>query len=195
MLPNPSVQPEKSRGWDAGIDQTLFDGNLTLSGTYFDNRFSNLLEYEVENPVTYAGEEINVDKASTSGVELGANAKIGAATTARLGYTYLQALDDVTDTRLIRRPRHTLDCSLESQVTSQWLTGVGVHLVADRVDGIYAPAQLGGYTTLRLYTQYKVRPNLLLKLRVENALDRTYQEVAGYPALPRGVYGGIEWRF
>jgi len=195
ILPNPSIQPEKSRGWDAGVDQTLFDGSLTLSGTYFDNRFSNLIEYEVENPVTYAGEEINIDKASTSGVEIEANAKLGTATTARLGYTYLQALDDVTDTRLIRRPRHTFDSGLETQITNQWLFGVGVHLVADRVDEINVPAQFGGYTTLRLYTQYKLRPNLLFKFRVENALDRTYQEVAGYPALPRGIYGGIEWRF
>jgi vitamin B12 transporter len=195
ILPNPSIQPEKSRGWDAGIDQTLFNGSLTLSGTYFDNRFNNLLEYEVENPVTYAGEKINIDKASTSGVEFEANAKLGTATTARLGYTYLQAQDDVTDTQLIRRPRHTLDGGLETQIAMQWLVGAGVHLVADRVDGVYAPAQLGGYTTFRLYTQYKLRPNLLLKLRVENALDRTYQEVAGYPALPRGIYGGIEWRF
>lgn len=195
ILPNPSIQPEKSRGWDAGIDQTLLSGSLTLSGTYFDNRFSNLLDYEVENPVTYAGEEINIDQASTSGVELEANAKLGTATTARLGYTYLQALDDVTDTRLIRRPRHTLDGGLATQITKQWLVGEGVHLVVDRVDGVYVPAQLGGYTTFRLYTQYKLRPNLLLKLRVENALDRSYQEVAGYPALPRGVYGGIEWQF
>ena len=73
--------------------------------------------------------------------------------------------------------------------------GAGVHLIADRFDGIYAPAQLGGYTTLRVYSQFMVRPNLLLKLRVENALDRAYQEVAGYPALPRGIYGGVEWRF
>lgn len=195
MLPNPSVQPERSRGWDAGIDQSLFNGALTLSATYFQNRFSNLLEYEVEDPVTYAGEEVNIDRASTSGVELEANAKLGSKTTARLGYTYLQAADDVTGTRLIRRPRHTLDGGLESQITKQWMAGAGVHLVADRVDGVYAPAPLGGYTALRLYTQYKLRPNLLLKLRVENALDRSYQEVAGYPALPRGCYGGIEWRF
>jgi vitamin B12 transporter len=195
ILPNPSIQPEKSRGWDAGIDQTLLNGSLTLSGTYFENHFSNLLEYEVENPVTYAGEEINIDRASTSGFEFEANAKLGTATAARLGYTYLQALDDATDTRLIRRPRHTLDASMETQLAKQWVVGAGVHLVADRVDGIYLPAQFGGYTTLRFYTQYKLRPNLFFKLRVENALDRTYQEVAGYPALPRGIYGGVEWRF
>jgi vitamin B12 transporter len=195
VLPNPSVRPEKSRGWDAGIDQTLLGGSLKLSGTYFENRFSNLLEYEVENPVTYAGEEINIDRASTSGVEFEANAKLGTATTARLGYTYLQAEDDATNNRLIRRPRHTLDGGIESRATKEWLLGAGVHLIADRFDGIYAPAQLGGYTTLRVYSQFMVRPNLLLKLRVENALDRAYQEVAGYPALPRGIYGGVEWRF
>jgi len=32
-------------------------------------------------------------------------------------------------------------------------------------------------------------------MRVENLLDRKYQEIAGYPALPRGAYGSVEWRF
>jgi vitamin B12 transporter len=195
ILPNPAVRPEKSRGWDLGVDQTMFAGALTLSATCFENRFRDLLEYEVENPVTYAGEEVNVDRATTRGVELEANAKLGADATVRAGYTYLDALDDVTDTRLIRRPRQTLDGGVETQITKQWLLGAGVHLVADRLDGAYTPTPLGGYTTFRLNTRYLLRPNLFLKARAENILNRNYQEVAGYPALPRALYGSIEWRF
>jgi vitamin B12 transporter len=195
LLANPAVRPEESRGWDLGIDQTLLDGGLTLSGTYFENRFHDLLEYEVENPVTYAGQEVNVDRATTRGVELEANAKLGSVATARAGYTYLDALDKVTDIRLIRQPRHTLDGGVETQITRQWQMGAGVRLVADRLDGAYAPVPLGGYTTFRLYTRYMLRPNLFLKVRIENALNRSYQEVAGYPALPRAVYGSVEYRF
>jgi vitamin B12 transporter len=163
--------------------------------TYFENRFRDLLEYQVENPVTYAGSEVNVDRATTSGVELQTNAKLTSVFTMRGGYTYLQAVDDVTQTRLIRRPRHTLDVGLDAQVTREWLIGAGAHLVADRVDGAYTPSPLGGYTTFRLYTSYAIRPDLTLKMRVENLLDRKYQEIAGYPALPRGAYGSVEWRF
>ena len=31
--------------------------------------------------------------------------------------------------------------------------------------------------------------------QVENALDRHYEPVNGYPALPRGVFGSAEWTY
>jgi vitamin B12 transporter len=195
ILPNQAVRPEKSRGWDVGIDETMLDSRLTLSATYFENRFRDLLEYEIEDPVTYVGEMINIDRATTRGVELAASARLCPAATARIGYTYMDATDDVTDTRLIRRPRHTLDCGIETRVTKRWMLGGGAHVVADRVDGAYGPTPLAGYTTFRLYSSYALQPNLILKVRAENLLDRTYQEVAGYPALPRALYGSVEWRF
>jgi vitamin B12 transporter len=195
ILPNPAVRPEKSRGWDVGFDETMFGSRLTLSASYFGNRFRDLLEYEIEDPVTYVGEIINVDRATTRGVEVAANARLSSAALVRIGYTYLDATDDVTDTRLIRRPRHTLDCGIETRITKQWLIGGGAHIVADRVDGAYGPTPLGGYATFRLYLSYALRPNLILKIRAENLLDRTYEEVAGYPALPRALYGSVEFRF
>jgi vitamin B12 transporter len=195
LLPNPGIFPEKSRGWDVGLDQTVLDGRITLGVTYFENRFRDLLEYQVKNPVTYAGSEVNVDRATTSGIELQTNAKLISVFTMSAGYTYLHAVDDVTETRLIRRPRHALDASLDAQVTRKWLIGAAAHLVADRVDGAFTSSPLGGYTTFRLYTSYAIRPDLILKMRVENLLDRKYQEIAGYPALPRGAYGSVEWRF
>ena len=42
QLPSPGLRPEKSRGWDTGLDQTLVDGHVTLSATYFHNRFRDL---------------------------------------------------------------------------------------------------------------------------------------------------------
>ena len=47
----------------------------------------------------------------------------------------------------------------------------------------------------RIFTQYAVSNNLRLKLRIENLFDEKYAEVAGFPAVPRGVYGSVEWRF
>ena len=63
------------------------------------------------------------------------------------------------------------------------------------VDGVYTLTPLPGYTAVRVHASYVLGPNLLVKVRVENLLNRAYQETAGYPALPRGVYGGLEWKF
>jgi vitamin B12 transporter len=107
-------------------------------------------------------------------------------------YTYLETRNDVSGARLVRRPRHVGDIDAHVPATKAWLVGAGLHLVADRVD---SGGPLGGWTTARLYTSYAINPGLRLKLRVENALNRTYEEVYGYAALPRGVFGGVEWRF
>ena len=67
-----------------------------------------------------------------------------------------------------------------------------LHLVAANVDGA---TPFGGYSTARIFASYEARAGLLLKVRVENALDRAYEETYGYPALPRGVFGSVEWHF
>lgn len=194
VLPNPAVQPERSRGWDAGIDQRWDAARTTFSATVFGNRFDDLLEYEVVDPLTYAGEEINVDRASTSGFEFSAQSDPAPMFSTRLSYTYLNALDDVSGERLQRRPRHVLDAAAEFRPGAGLTLGAGLHLVADQYDGVETIGPFGGYTTVRLFARYQVRPSLALKVRVENLLNRDYEEAAGYPALPRAIYGGVEWR-
>ena len=48
---------------------------------------------------------------------------------------------------------------------------------------------------MRLFTSYEVIKGLTLKARIENHFNHHYEDVAGYPALPLGVFGGVEWKF
>lgn len=192
QLPSPGLKPEKSRGWDIGVDQSLLEGRLTLSGTYFENRFRNLFEYEYVDPATFSGRIVNRTRASTSGLEFGGKAGLGTRADLRLTYTYLEARNDESGSRLIRRPRHMVDGQLTFDATDRWLVGVGAHVVAGRVEGGGA---IEDYATARVFTTFAVRPELLLKLRIENAFDEQYEEVFGYPALSRGIFGSVEWRF
>ena len=41
---------------------------------------------------------------------------------------------------------------------------------------------------------YEVRPRITLYANVENALDRRYNEVVGYPALPVNFRAGVRFR-
>ncbi len=192
QLPNPGLRPEKSQGLDVGVDQTLLSGAMTVSATYFENRFRDLFQWAYVSYVTYQGQVVNVARASTAGGELAVTCKLNPASKARLAYTYVDAWDDATQARLIRRPRHTVDAELQEQLTEVWLAGLGLHALADRLD---TAGPMPGYSTLRLFTSYAVTKRLNLKLRAENALNKVYQETYGYPALPRAVYGNAEWRF
>ncbi len=192
QLPNPNLKPEKSRGWDVGVDQTLPGGDVTLSATYFKNRFSNLFEWETVDFVTFQGRTVNVARATTEGAELAASAKLGAAVETRVSYTYLEAHDSLSGARLIRRPRHSGDAEVRWRASEAWLVGAGVRFANDRTETVGA---FESYTTARVFMSYAVRPELRVKLRVENALDEAYDDVRGYAALPVGVFGGIEWTF
>jgi vitamin B12 transporter len=192
QLPSPGLRPEKSRGWDAGIDQTLADGHVTLSATYFHNRFRDMFDYQITDFTTYQGRIVNRARASTQGAEFAADIRVGQVAGVRTSYTYLDAHDDVSGARLLRRPRHAGDVDAHVQATKAWLVGAGLHVVADRVD---SGGPLASWTTARLYTSYAITSGLRLKLRVENALNQAYEEVLGYAALPRGVFGSVEWQF
>jgi vitamin B12 transporter len=190
--PNPELQAEKSRGWDVGVDHAFRDGTLAVGATYFHNTFRNLFEWETVDWTTYEGRIVNRARARTEGLELALQLAPVHGLQTRLAYTYLEARDESNRTRLIRRPRHVLDAEVRTAPTTAWTLGVGARVVADRVEG---GAAVEDFTTVRVFTSYAVRSDLLVKLRVENALDERYEEVLGYASLPRGAFGSIEWRF
>ena len=49
---------------------------------------------------------------------------------------------------------------------------------------------LGGYTNVRLLASYDINRHFEVYARVENLTNTSYEEVAGYPTLHRGFFGG-----
>lgn len=192
--PSPAIRPEKSTGWDAGFDQELFGERLTASATYFQGRFRDMIS-NVYQSSTGLYKATNLKLARTEGMEFALAARAVKSVTLRAAYTYLSALDTSTAkvTRLPRRPRHTLDLDAQWQTTSVWLVGAGLHSVSDRVQS--STVTLENYARVRLYTSYALTPAVAVKFRVENALNENYAEVLGYPALPRAMFGSVEWKF
>ena len=188
---NPTLQPEKSKGWDVGVDQSLWTNRANVGVTYFNNRFRNLFIYDFLIPGI-----VNTGKASASGLEFAFDVTPVKGVRFDLSYTYLDAQNDTNNRPLIRRPRHLFDTQATWQATPAWLIGAGVRFASGRFDdSTTAPVRVEDYTTVRLFAQYQLPQNLVLKLRVENLLDEKYAEVRGYPSLPLGVFGSIDWRF
>jgi vitamin B12 transporter len=192
--PSPDIGPEKSKGWDAGIDQEIFSETLTVSITYFQNRFHDLIVSNFSlTTFKYVAE--NLYRARSEGVEVALTARPLGPLTLRAAYTYTDAFDiGVTpNARLPRRPRHIADLDGQYQLTNSWLVGAGVHFEADRV--LSATVRLEDFTTARFYTGYALNEAVTVKFRIENALDEDYWEVAGYPSAPRALYTSAEWKF
>ena len=59
----------------------------------------------------------------------------------------------------------------------------------------FAQTEDPDYTLVRVYAAWQVTKSLALKARIENALDKKYEEVNGYPALGFGAFAGAELKF
>ncbi len=182
-----TLRPERSRGQEIGFTQEL--GSVTFGATAFQSNTHDLAQFDT---LTFTVK--NIGLAEMSGVESFVEYRFGVAALLRLNYTYLDAQDKVGNRPLARRPRHTLNAEVRDRVSPGWTLGAGMRGVSDREDG-FPQAQVEDYLVARVFTEYEAGKNLRLKLRVENLFNEQYAEVAGFPALPRGIYGSVEWRF
>jgi vitamin B12 transporter len=191
---NPDLRPERTRGGDAGIDWYLPKDEGSLSATWFENDYRDLIVYDFD---VYPGTTANVGKARTDGVELEARLRLAAGIELHASYTYLNA-DDITDgTRLLRRPRNSGSADLWKDFGRGWSAGAGVQVVAGRQDvdaQTFLTVDDPNYTVARIYAEWRATPRLSVRARVENALDEKYEPVNGYPALGFGAFGEVAWK-
>ncbi len=191
---NPGLRPEKSDGWDMGLDFYVPQHGGTVSVTWFQTDYRDLI---VDNFNVFPATTVNVGRARTRGVEVAVETVLAGSVQAKLAYTRLEG-DDLTDeTPLLRRPRYTGKADLWEKIGPRWTVGGGASWVGIRADvdpqtfaDIYDPA----YAVIRVYATWQIMHNLILKARVENLLAKAYEPVSGYPALGRGDLwrGGVE---
>jgi iron complex outermembrane receptor protein/vitamin B12 transporter len=99
----PQVGPERSRSFDAGVEQVFASSRLRARVGYFSNTFEDLLEYLGQSQLIQAGVPpeaaaaapfgayINSGSFDAQGLELSADAAVGAGFRVSASYTYLDA--------------------------------------------------------------------------------------------------------
>jgi len=203
---NPGLKPERSRSFEAGFLQDFYRGKFALNATYFNNLFHDQINYVTVDPVNFIGEYVNVNKAFAQGAEIGLQAKLRPRLLLNTAYTYTSsqyldnpaAFDAVFNPGqpLLRRPKHSATLLL-SYLGSRWGANMGGSFVGRRADSDFdnfGVDHAAGYVRADLGGWYAVRPRVTVYANVENALDRRYNEVVGYPALPVNFRAGVRFR-
>ncbi len=214
---NPDLEPERSRSLEAGADLDLGSFPARVSLTAFSQRFRDLIQFAFPAPVDGGPNYHNLAEASSRGIET-TLAVTGARIDAHLSYTFLdtEVLDAGADEglgatfvngeRLLRRPTHTLAAGVHARLAPGVSVGGQVRRAGDRGDRDFAsfpaePLALPAYTVVDLSGTARIlepaggRPGLSLTLRLENALDESYQEAFGFTAPGRGLYLGGSMHF
>jgi vitamin B12 transporter len=197
---NPSLRPEESESWDAGVEQHLWQRRIRLGATYFRNDFENLIQAALIDPVNFCFQAQNVGRARTQGVEVEASVAPLEGLSVTLAYAYTHTEDRQTGQPLRRF------------APDRWaLTGIyelpgGLRLTAElfivssqfeapsqpRNDG-YVVVNVGG--AYRLPWQWGPLSDLTLHVKVNNLLDEEYAEARGFPALGTHVVAGLRATF
>ncbi|MCE0499358.1 MAG: TonB-dependent receptor [Methylacidiphilales bacterium] len=193
---NPNLMPETDLGWEAGVEQPLWDDRVKPSVTYFHNDIKN----DIGN-VSLGGGNVmleNINQATTDGVEVGLAVKPCSTVTAKIDYTYLNAVNDATQQQLIRRPHDTFQFTTTWQPINQLTLYLGGNWVLGRQDDdAFTGLQVGAadYFILRGGATYRINDTVSIWVRGENLTDDNYQPVLGYYAPSIAGYGGIKISF
>jgi vitamin B12 transporter len=198
FLGNPHLRPERNRSFDFGVEQRLLNDHAKVEINWFDNRFRDLVESETTNPQTFASTFINVNAAKANGAEVIVETAPWSGLKLRTSYTYLNSLVTRSSSSplsefgvghtLFRRPRHS--GSLGAIWNWKKLTaGSTLIYVGSREDsdfaGLVPPLTSDpSYTRLDLAWAYHLSKNFTYTGAITNALDRSYMEALGFPALP-----------
>jgi vitamin B12 transporter len=205
-IPNLGLRPEHTRAFEAGLQQNLLQGKYVFTTTYFNNLFRDQINYVTVDPVNFVGEYANVNRALAHGAEVGVQAKLRARLLLNTAYTYTstQILENPAPINslynpgepLLRRPKHSATVML-SYLGTRWGGNVGGSFVGRRPDSDFLGFGIdhaAGYVRADFGGWYAVRPRVTAYVNVENALDRRYNEVVGYPALPINFRAGVRFR-
>ena len=181
---NINLKPEISRGWDVGLEQDVFKKLSTVGVSYFENAFSNLIQ---GNAVTFVN--YNVSKARTNGIETFMETRPLTDLTLRSTYTYQDAKDLDTGNQLLRRPRDKASFDTDYRFLEKAHVHVNVLMVGQKAD--YANT-VAAYVMLNLAGSYDVHKNVQVFGRIDNVLNKHYEEVYGYGTSSVAGYGGVK---
>jgi len=203
FIGNPDLTPERSKGWEVGLDQDWSAGRLSLGVTYFNERLSNEIVSFVFDPATVSFTSVNLEGTShREGVEVTGAFKFSDALQLRANYTFLDATQPEVgggQERELRRPRHTGGASLNySFQGGRGNLNVNFAHTGDQLDVFFPPfplpqqtVTLDAFNLVAVAGSWAAHRNITLFARVENVLDDDYEEVYGFSGQGLAAFAGL----
>jgi vitamin B12 transporter len=206
---SPGLRPEKIRSAEVGLITSSWAEAIRLSAMYFTQRFADLIQYVNGGPPSYKGSYANLTGASSNGYEAELSLSPSGNWRGSASYTIVnprvtavppgyQGSDSVGDA-LIRRPSHSGSLVMTYFRPARAGFGVALNFVGKRPDTDFAQfpsprVTLPSYTKLDLSAELPVavrsRGGVTLNARLENVLNKRYEDALHFPAPGRTLLVG-----
>ena len=193
---NKELKPEENIGWDVGYEQSLLSEQLQYSVTYFSTEYKNLFGSDA------MFRSINIAKAITKGAELELK-YINQLFTLSGNYTFLETSDETGTSAdykkpLLRKPKNKASLILQLEPIHGLHCNLEGLYVGNRDDKYFDPInytssrlKLSDYTVFNLSATYDVHRVIQVYTRIENVLDKKYEEIYGFGTPGFSLYFGI----
>ncbi|HNW29550.1 MAG TPA: TonB-dependent receptor [Spirochaetota bacterium] len=189
------LKPERTLSYDAGIEQPIWKERIVLEINYFSIDYKNLIVYDIF--IDNSGRYWNSD-GLVRGVECIASFKPIDDLAIKGYYTYTRSYDKFFHTGdMVRRPRHQAGITVNYTFLKKGNFNAGFTYVGKRRDYYRYPhfSYMNPYYRLDLSASWWIIEQLQAFFRIENVLNKKYDEVRGYRAAPCSVYGGLKALF
>ena len=181
---NPNLKTEKANYAQLGVQWAQTHYGLRV--TYFDTRYRD----KIANDVNYIPQ--NIARARAKGVETHAWYGLNGWNM-DAGVTYQEVRDRDTQALLIRQPRWTSNLTL-NKTWHRWQGQLAWQVRSNMGDNPSYGGSAAGYGVLDAGVQYQLQKDLKLGLKIGNVLNRQYEPLAGYNAMPRNFLFSINYK-
>jgi vitamin B12 transporter len=192
---SPTLKPERSRTWEAGVDGSWLQGRVSAKATWYTTRFRDLIQ---SNSFFVAD---NVGSARIEGEDYSARYAPWKRLWIEGRAAHLLGTNLVTGARLAKRPAWRAGASVEGEPLPGLTAIADWWWSASMLDPfVFVGADgrvLDGDTPERAALDLGVNASLArwipadLRVRLENVLDRRYADVKGFPARGRAIRVGL----
>jgi vitamin B12 transporter len=186
----PDLKPEKSKSMDVGIDQSFFDGRIKVSGGYFWNRYTNLIQFVFAPPIIGL---TNIGQAQSKGYEVSVSAQVLKWLEIHGQYTRTMTRDlsQNIGARLPQWPVDSASAGLTVQPLDALRLGLDYRYVGARTNS-FPLAQMDSFHVVSGSVSYDVMKQIQIYGRIENAFNARYEELLNFGTPSLSLFGGIK---
>lgn len=196
---NPGLKPEKSLGWDIGVEQNFFNKKLSIDVTYFQADLKDEIISTFDS-VTFRSSVANLSgKSQRRGVEVSLKAQPVSNLDLGINYTYTHSTD-ATGAKEVRRPMHiaSFDATLRFlQDRAKLNLSIAYNGKNEDLEFVASTPRtrvtLDDYALVNLAGTYQISDNVQWYGRVENLLDQQYQEIFSFNSPGITAYSGFKF--
>ena len=204
---NPNLKPEKSKGLDVAVDQSLFNDRVLLSAGYFWTRYQNLI-LSVFDPVAcgftlFGFCAQNVGDSKAEGVEASARVQVVRdrpwvkSLDVQFTYTYTNTenLASPSNPRLPKWPRNQWSTILSYQPIESVRINLEGRYVGQRYNDVNNLQSVPSFYVWNASVTYDVAKTVQIYGRADNIFNEKYEEVLFFGTPIHSVFGGVRVKF